>query len=127
MSKKTLHDARKKSDKLGLGTSSWTVWMCVDKKTSKCASSTQMQKSWKHLRRRLKELGKENRIKAISLKAQCVGVCRGGPILAVMPAGIWYGQCTPDVIDRIVNDHLIGGQVVDEYVIANAADLRGRA
>lgn len=49
-------------------------------------------------------------------EAPCLGVCAGGPIVAVYPEGIWYAGVTPELLERIVVDHLRGGRVVDDAV-----------
>lgn len=46
----------------------------------------------------------------------CLGVCAGGPIVVVYPDGIWYWGVTPELLDRIVVEHLAGGRVVEEAV-----------
>ena len=47
----------------------------------------------------------------------CLGVCGGGPIVVVYPEGVWYGEVTPTLLERIVKEHLGQGRVVDEAVI----------
>jgi (2Fe-2S) ferredoxin len=47
----------------------------------------------------------------------CLGVCAGGPIVVVYPEGIWYGDVTPALLERIVTEHLRDGRVIDEAVI----------
>lgn len=49
-------------------------------------------------------------------EAPCLGVCAGGPIVAVYPDGIWYAGVTPELLERIVLEHLKGGKVVEEAV-----------
>lgn len=118
-----LHDpdlsaARRRGVKLGLSESDRMLLLCMDRKTAKCASAKQMSASWKFLKRRLKELGLHRRGGILRIKMGCVGICRGGPILLVSPDGTWYGQCSPKVIEQIIQRHLINGTVVEEFVIA---------
>ena len=47
----------------------------------------------------------------------CLGVCSGGPIVVVYPEGVWYGAVTPELLGRIVVEHLGDGKVIDEAVI----------
>lgn len=117
MSDSSLRSAREKCTKLGLG-GTRTVLFCMDRKTAKCASAKQMTKSWKYLKGRLKQLQLDGKPGAIRVKMDCIGICRSGPILAVMPDGIWYGNCTPEAIERIITQHIVGGKVVKDLVIA---------
>ena len=118
MSKDGLKQARQKAAKLRIPSASRAIWLCTDHGESGCASAKQMSESWKFLKRRLKELGLSGQGGVLRLRMECCDVCKSGPIAAVMPDGVWYGQCTPDVLDRIIREHLVDGRVVREYVIA---------
>jgi len=80
--------------------------------------------SWKYLKRRLKELGLVARAGDAGVqrtKADCLQVCVAGPIAVVWPDGVWYHSCTPEVLEQIIQQHLIGGVPVEQYRLRPAA------
>ena len=47
----------------------------------------------------------------------CLGVCAGGPIVVVYPEGVWYARVTPELLERIVVEHLRDGRIVESAVV----------
>ncbi len=118
MGKNEWDAARQRAAKMGLANTSRTIMLCVDRKESGCASAKAMSESWKHLKKRLKQLRLDQHGEVMRIKMGCCGLCKAGPIAVVMPEAVWYGKCTPEVLDQIIDQHLIEGNVVAKYVIA---------
>ncbi len=93
--------------------------LCATPTKKKCFKGNEGEKTWERLKKILKKFEIDHPTKNIHIlrsKADCLRICKNGPILLVWPDGIWYEKVSPEKISEIFNSHIVHGKPIERWI-----------